>query len=131
VQPTPTLSDGAIANEARSFLLRQYGLGPDQQFRDIPLEGPGSGDWAAQIDRITYVRDSHDLDVFMLVTTGDKDTALDAAHSIGPMIRQDPPLQQNVGAARVADKAGDELALQILCPLNVDDNACQPAIWLR
>jgi hypothetical protein len=69
-------------------------LGPDQQFRDIPVEGPGSGDWAAQIDRITYVRDSHELDVFMFVTTGDKDTALDAAHSIGLMIRQDPPLSK-------------------------------------
>jgi hypothetical protein len=106
-------------------------LGPDQQFRDIPPEGPGSGDWAAQIDRITYVRDSHELDVFMFVTTGDKDTALDAAHSIGLMIRQDPPLQQNVGSVRVGDKAGDELALQIQCPLSVSDNACQPAIWLR
>jgi hypothetical protein len=67
VQPTPTLSDAAIASEARSFLLRQYGLGPDQQFRDIPVEGPGSGDWAAQIDRITYVRDSHELVVCLVI----------------------------------------------------------------
>jgi hypothetical protein len=44
---------------------------------------------------------------------------------------KDPPLQQNVGYVRVGDKAGDELALQIQCPLSLSDNACQPAIWLR
>jgi hypothetical protein len=131
VNPTPTLSDAAIAREARSFLLGQYGLGPDQQFPDIPPEGAGSGDWARQIDRITYVRESHELDVFMSITTENKDTALDAAHSIGLMVRQDPALQQNVGYVRVGDKTGDELALQIQCPLSLSDNACQPAIWLR
>jgi hypothetical protein len=47
------------------------------------------------------------------------------------MIRQDPPLQQNVHAVRVGDQAGSELARQDVCPLNVSDNACQPAVWLR
>jgi len=130
-QPTRTLSDTQIVAEARTFLLSQYGLGPDQQFRDIPQEGPGSGDWAARIDHITYVHDSYELYVFMLVTPGAKDTALDAAHSIALMIRQDPPLQQNVHSVRVGDQAGDELAWQDVCPLSVSDNSCQPAVWLR
>ena len=34
------------------------------------------------------------IDVFMSIGTADKDTALDAAHTVGLMFRDDPPLQQ-------------------------------------
>jgi hypothetical protein len=77
------------------------------------------------------VRDDRDLDVFISIGTADKDPALDAAHTMGLMLRDDPPLQQNVDAVRVGNRAGDGLTQQDVCRLPASNPYGEPAVWLR